>query len=250
MVKASERFSPIMYADDTTLSYSFKMNRSTVIANIETEVNVELKQISTWLKLNKLSLNVQKTKFMLFHMPNKNILIPKLSIDGCEIERVSEFNFLGITTHENLKWSPHTSKIAIKISKTIGVLNRLKHYLPFNIRLLIYNSLIASHLQYGILVWGYDMGRLVKLQKRPIRTLTRSKYNAHTEPLFKSANLLKLNDMLKLNELKFYFKFVKKCLPTSLQNLPLNLNYTIHEHNTRSRINIHLTNVKHEFAKK
>ena len=150
----------------------------------------------------------------------------------------------------NLKWNPHTQYIANKISRTIGVLNKLKHYLPFKIRKLLYNSLILSHLQYGVLVWGYEMWKLIKIQKRAIRILNNSKYNSHTEPLFKKNNLLKLPDILKLNELKFYYKYEKRCLPFTLQSLPLNPNSVFHQHDTRSKNKIHLTKVNHEFAKK
>ena len=59
------------------------------------------------------------------------------------------------------------------------------------------------------LAWGYENERLTKLQKKSVRIITLSKYNAHTEPLFKKLKLLKLTDLLKLNELKFYYKFVK-----------------------------------------
>ena len=183
MVFASEIFASIMYADDTTLSCTVNFKKSVLTDISETELNNELQKISTWLKLNKLSLNVSKTKFMIFHTPTKKVSTPKLMIDDSVIERVTEFNFLGINVHENLNWSCHTTKIANKISRTIGILNKLKRYLPLNIKIMIYNALIASHLNYGILIWGYQPGRLIKLQKRAIRTINVSKYNAHTEPL-------------------------------------------------------------------
>ena len=67
---------------------------------------------------------------------------------------------------------------------------------------MLYFSLVNSHLLYGILVCGYECHRLKKIQKRIIRMITVSKYNAHTEPLFKGLDLLKLKDMLNLSTLK------------------------------------------------
>jgi hypothetical protein len=83
------------------------------------------------------------------------------------------------------------------------ILNKLKHFLPLTAKVLIYNSLILSHLNYCILAWGYQCTRIEKLQKRIVRILSLSKYNAHTEPIFKTLKLLKVNDILKLQELNF-----------------------------------------------
>ena len=62
-------------------------------------INVELNNIQEWLSINKLSLNVKKTTFMIFHYRQQNIdnLILDLQIISKNIERVAEFNFLGLT---------------------------------------------------------------------------------------------------------------------------------------------------------
>ena len=78
---------------------------------------------------------------------------------------------------------------------------------------MLYNSLILSRLNYGILAWGFNMGRLIILQKKAIRAIFRTKYNAHTEPFFKVHKLLKLEDIFTLRCLKFYFKLINKTLP-------------------------------------
>ncbi len=59
--------------------------------------------------------------------------------------------------------------------------------------------MIASHLTYCILAWGYEHSKLNEIPKRVFRTMNFSKYNDHTEPIFKKLKLLKLEDMLKLN---------------------------------------------------
>ncbi len=70
--------------------------------------------------------------------------------------------------------------------------------------------MIASHLNYCILACGYEHISLNKIQKRVIRIINLSKHNDHTEPIFKKLKLLKLEDILKLNELKFYYKLENK----------------------------------------
>ena len=87
-------------------------------------------------------------------------------IDNTVIECVDSFNFLGIYLDKYMNWKRHTDYIASKISKSIGILNRLKHILPTEIKIMIYNSLILSHINYGILMWGYHSDRLYKLQKK------------------------------------------------------------------------------------
>ena len=82
-----------------------------------------------------------------------------------------------------------------KKNRSLGILNRLKHYLPLNIKNLMYNSLVLSHLNYGILLWGFTDERIFKLQKKVLRVISLNKYNAHTDPIFKNLNILKLNDI-------------------------------------------------------
>ena len=107
-----------------------------------------MNKISDWLKLNKLSLNVQKTKMMIFHQPQRTVDIPKLKICNTEITCVDNFDFLGITLDKHLAWKAHINKISNKISKAVGILNKLKLYLPQNAKIAIYNSLILSHINY------------------------------------------------------------------------------------------------------
>ena len=96
---------------------------------------------------------------------------------------------------------------------------RLKNFLPTHILRILYNSLILPHLQYSILAWGFKMGRLEKLQKRAVRITSLSKYDSHTNPLFKKLNLLKLKDLFELNVLKLYYKYKNNNLPFYISNM-------------------------------
>ena len=197
-----------MFADDTTLGSTLKIIiKHCKESNINSIINKELSYVNEWLKVNKLSLNISKSKYMLFHTSRRKVESLKIKIDNTEIERVINFNFLGLTMNENMTWTDHTNKIANKISRTIGIINKLKHFLPIKTKIQIYNSLILSHINFGILAWGHECDRIAKIQKKVLRIMSISKYNAHTEPIFKSMNLLKVKDILKLQELKFYYKF-------------------------------------------
>ena len=84
---------------------------------------------------------------------------------------------------------------------------------PEQALLTIYNSLFVSHINYGLLVWGGDLDRIFKLQKKAVRIITRNDYIAHTEPIFKSLELLKVEDLSKLKILKFYYNLLHDSLP-------------------------------------
>ncbi len=130
----------------------------------------------------------------------------------------------------------------------MGVINKLKHVVTLNVRVMIYNSLILSHINYCILAWGYRSEQIKKLKKCIVRILNISKYNAHTEPIFKTLRLLKVNDILKLQELKFHYKHENNLLPYYLQNLLFKPN--IHSYATRSQDKIHQCRPMHDYARK
>ena len=249
--EASALFKAINYADDTTLSSTLSIFNIKHKTNYSSDnINLELEKINDWLKLNKLSLNIEKTKFMVFHTPQRKLVMPNIEIDGIQIERVQIFNFLGIVFDEHLNWHNHVAHISTKISRTIGILNKLKYLIPENIKIMLYNSLILSHINYGILAWGYNHERILKLQKRAIRIITLSKYNAHTEPLFKSRKLLKIHNIFQIQQYKFYHKYVNNKLPSYFHSFQLQRNDDIHNHNTRFHTNIHVRRTNHEFAKR
>ena len=182
---------------------------------------------------------------MLFHMPQKKIIVPNIQINGTIIEFVDNFNCLGI----NLNWNPHVKCVSNKLVKNVGVLNILKKTLPLNILRIIYNALLLPHLNYGNLAWGHQAKRLNLIQKRAVRILTASKYNSHTEPLFKQTNILKVSDICTLNEIKLYYKLINKQLPQYFNYFTCEANSDIHGYNTCSRNKLHIPKTNQHFAK-
>ena len=153
-----------------------------------TLINTELEKVYGWLCSNKLSLNVGKTKYMCFHTAQKKVIYPDLKINNIRINRVSEFNFLGLIISSDLKWNKHIEHISLKISKVIGIMFRMKSILPSGILHTIYNTLIMPHYSYCLLTWGsniYTGHRLLLLQKKALRMIDDSHYIAHTEPICK-----------------------------------------------------------------
>ena len=229
-----------MYADDATLTSTLCCKGLGEIPNLDITnpnllINSELGKIYNWLCINKLSLNISKTKFMVFHLPQKKLNIsnvPILHINDINLERVNEFNFLGTTISETLSWKPHVNNICKKLSRTIGILNKLKNTVPSLTLLTIYNSLFNSYMNQSILVWGHSPGRIPFLQKKAIRIVCKSKYLSHTEGLLKKHNLLKFKDIYSCAMLKFFHKYCNNKLPFYFDHL-LDNNTVQHNYNTR-----------------
>ena len=98
----------------TTLLFILTLKISLFTTDIE--INRELDKVNTWLKVNKLSLNVDKRKCMLFHKRRQLNLI-QFSINGRDIDAVSHFNYLGIILDENISWKKHVAMIINKFKK-------------------------------------------------------------------------------------------------------------------------------------
>ena len=182
----SKKLNFILYADDTTLTSPlcwFTHGAENDVCHVSSRINSELLEISDWLTVNKLSLNVEKTKFMIFHNYQRVIAnqdIPDMKINDNQIERVLCFNILGLTVNEFMNWGSHFAKIANKISRTLGIMNRQKKYLPFSAMKLMYDSLSLSHLQFGI----HD--DVIKWKHFPrnwpfVRGIHRSRWIPHTK---------------------------------------------------------------------
>ena len=128
--KATNFFTSL-FADDTgILLSSSDPNRLMKIANFELEKAKELFQA------NKLTLNVSKTKYIVFRNKKMN------------------FKSVGVQFDEFLTWEHHINHVAKRISSSIFALNQAKKFLPLNIRLTLHNSLVQPFLEYGIAAWG------------------------------------------------------------------------------------------------
>ena len=178
------------------------------------------------------------------------MVTPLPQINNINIEKVEYFNFLGLTLDTHLNWKNHANNVANKCSRTIGVLNRLKYTLPLRIKIMLYNTLIIYHVNYCIMVLGYQQHRIDKLLKKALRIITLSKFHSHTAPLFKQCNLLMFKDVLEMHELKCYHKLIHNKLPAYLLTWNIIPNTSIHNHSTRRCNEIHIIGTRHDFAKR
>ena len=152
------------------------------------------------------------------------------------IPQVNETVFFGVVLDDNLTWKSHISSLADKISKSIGIIFRSSFYLSTPSLRMLYNAMILPYLNYCNLVWGStyktNLQRIVILQKRVIRIVNKSYYNAHTEPIFKKLNLLKFQGIHLMHLGQFMFSFKNAILPRKFENI-FTINNQIHCYNTR-----------------
>ena len=205
----------VLFADDTNL---FKSGDS--VEQLCLEVSKELDKLNVWFNLNKLSLNLSKTQFMVF----SNRLVQNgttLYINGNVIERVHCTRFLGVELDDKLKWSTHVSKISKKVSRSLSIMFKVRPYVTNAALYTIYSSLVLPYFLYAIIVWGNayksTLQRLTILQKRCIRVINGSCKYAHTSCLFYNLRVLKLSDLVKYMCLIHMYKAFYGKLPTVVQ---------------------------------
>ena len=217
IVKVSDDLKLVLFADDTNILCSGKD-----LIELAKTANSELSKINLWFKINKLSLNLQKTKYILFGRRGigKNI---NIEISGASINRVNEHKVLGVKIDALLTWKPQVKAVQAKLAKGVSILWKMQKILNQNSLRTIYQCLLLPHLQYCAEVWGHTyrdtLDSLFKLQKKAIRIIHYAPYTAHTNDLFRMSNFLKLQDIIKYNSLKLMYLASQTALPARIQAL-------------------------------
>ena len=244
---SSRILSFICFADDTNLFLSHS-NPNTLI-NL---MNNELQLVQSWIHANKLSLNIEKTNFMLFSN-SLDVLPSQVQINGINLSQVDCTKFLGLYIDSDLSWKSHINYLNKILSRNTGILNKLKHFFPSHILRDIYSTIISPYLNYGILAWGNTskvlLDSLFLLQKRAIRNVNNTVYLSHTNDLFRSNGILKLVDLFYYNVGIFMHKFSSNNLPEIFLQM-FQRNNSIHNYPTRQRDEYHLPRARTIFAQK
>ena len=191
---ASKILTSILLADDTTL-----IDTSKDLEKLTKTMNEELVHIVNWLNANRLSLNIEKTNFMIFKPKNKNIDNQDIKINGSKINCVDKAKFLGVVIDNKLNWSEHTKLVTQKISKGIGVIIKARKYFNHETLLSLYNTMILPFLSYCVHVWGaasaVHLERIYILQKKIVRIICGVAPRTHSRPLFDRLGILKMNQI-------------------------------------------------------
>ena len=238
----------IQFADDTTMYLAGEGIKSTYEC-----LNNDLTNIMDWFRANCLSLNLQKTKYMLFNHKYDSTNIPNLIVGGNTIERVKKAKFLGILLDDKLNWDEHIKHCRKKIVSGLYALNAMKHYLRTQHLRCLYFAMVHPFLQYGCVLWGGAAKKVLNtlrvLQKKAIRAVCKARYNTPTNRLFKKLHILKLDDIYSLEVSKFMYKVSNKLAPLPIVN-HFTPNTNIHRYNTRQCRDFHIKPAANSLALK
>ena len=219
------------FADDSTVTHSHT-NLKSVIKIMEREFEKVLK----WLSINRLIINLKKTHLMVFTNKQRPQEI-SLKVNNNVITETSESKFLGVIVDNKLSWASHINYISNKISKSLSIIRYLRYSFPTKILKTLYMSLVVPYISYCNIIWGSAFNTVLNpviiLQKKCLRTITKSPFLAHTKPLFKTSKLLTIKQLFDLNCAKFMFKiFNTEQYPIyKLKLLECQVN---HDYNTRN----------------
>jgi len=234
----------ILFADDSNL-----IHHNASYVNLVSQINKDLSILNEWFKANKLSLNVSKTVYVLFSECTKRI--PNgfdIKIGKSILQEKPYTTFLGLTIDSNLNWRHHIARVKGKLKSSIYMLNRIKNIIPLENMKTLYYTLVQSHLEYAIALWGGANKRLVKdltvLQKKAIRIINRVHSQEHTDPLFKNNRILKLVDLYDYNVAKLMYRYSSGTVPNALNKI-FKQHGTYHNYQTRNRNNPRIPLSKH-----
>ena len=216
----------VLFADDTTILF-----RNNSLESLYEVCNREMLKFMTWTIANQLTLNVDKTFYMLFS--NKPIAnnLPCIYYGNSPLVREHECKFLGIRLDDKLRFDKHIKQVSSKASKLIGIIYRIRDFVPSSVLKTLYYSLFYPYVCYGSMVWGFTyechLNSLFIIQKRIIRLINRQPPYSHTNELFIRNKILKLKEILEYRLLNYMFDG--------------SLNFELvgsHGYNTRSSMNL------------
>ena len=220
----SDLFMPILFADDTNLFCTGKDLKA-----LSHKINEEIAKIYAWVNANKLSLNIDKTNFMLFTPRNSSRCIDDIVINGIRIAEVTETKFLGVIIDNTLKWSTHILYTRKKIAKGIGILLKARKCFNNETLLSLYHTFVYPYLSYCIHVWdrAFDthLNELIVLQNKIIRIINGVPPRTNVERLYVTMGILSLKRIYNYAIGLFMYKYVNNMLPELFVDFFSNVTY-------------------------
>ena len=181
--------------------------------------------------------NIDETNFVIFHSPCIKLPEPVI-IRFCrkKIQRENCVKFLSVLLDCNLSWKYHINELSKKLSRTIGIFYKIRHFVPCEILKKLCYSLFYSFVSYGIAVWGFTYKshilKLSLLQTKIIGVMAFKKQTGHSSPIFSKLELLMIEDIHQLQLLSFVFDCQNKIAPVYFHDYFVQCSQ-VHNFNTR-----------------
>lgn len=206
------------------------------------QVNQDLDLYNKWLYYNKLKINIDKTKYILFKQKNKKIGGNlNIKIDNQELEKVFAVKYLGLIIDESISWEKHLHRITDKILAMIPVIYKCRTYLNDKTKYLIYNTFFLTHFRYLIPIWGTcyttSFEKMQILQNKILKIIFNYNILTSTDQLYKELKVPKLKALLQLEQCKLIHKILNADHKT---NTHFTYTNEIHDYCTRTRNNLYL----------
>ena len=221
------------FADDTNLLYSNKDEKL-----LRKNINTDLRLIFQWLCANRLSVNVDKTEFIIFKSPRKALKERiTLKLNGKTIFESRKLRYLGLIIDARLTWKYHITELKKKLSQIIGIIYKLKKLsMPIETLKSIYCALFQSYLNYGLCAWGQagteHFRKIEVMQNKVVRLILGAEFDAHSTPLYKNLKILKVRDLLHLKIASLMWDYDHNNTPKNIKGF---FSYAdqVHEYPTR-----------------
>jgi hypothetical protein len=242
----------LLFADDACSLHSDKNLNELIL-----KVNSELQKIANWFSANKLVVNVNKCKYIIFHTKGK-----KLNLEGLDVyfnlneigknqspekiitlERVGSdqkeknYKYLGVLIDEHLNFNDNTDYLCNKLAKAVFQLRKAKFYVTKKHLLTLYHALFNSHLWYCTIILSCtsqaNLNRILILQKKAIRVVANLDYNAHTASTFSELKLLQFDKLIIYHQLTFMHAIKFNYAPISFVNMWQTFNERENAYNLR-----------------
>ena len=172
---------------------------------------------------NQLSLNLEKTQFMLFSPKNTKKSNKKFDLRSGDhhFEETNIIKFLGIPIPSDLKFKSHYENVIKKMKSGIAALNMVKRLLPTRTKLQIFNALIKPHYEYASIVWTPSLtktqiNKIIKLQKQGLRLVYSTHRMSHSSVLFIKSGITRFDLIFKKSTIELLHKAEQNLLPKKL----------------------------------
>ena len=196
-----------MFADDSTL-YTSGHNVDEKQCSLQTNLNA----VTTWCEDNRMVIKTAKTKCMLIttkqrrHYLRNNQLA--ITLNDQQLQQVKQHKVIGVDVDENLQWREHVTGVFKKVSQTLALFRRIKHFLPKWSNIMFYNAHIMPPLDYCVTVWGdcSELNNLVKLQNQAARIVLDCHYLTPSKDMVCKIKWLPMKDWVKYRKATMTFK--------------------------------------------
>ena len=206
-----------MYADDTTLTVKGK-----TAGEVAIKLSLALTQISSWLNDNRLVLNYDKTNVMIIGSRSKLTDITEFNVEvnAVVLKRVNNTKCLGVIIDDELKWNDQVDKVVSTVQAKLGMLRRVKPFIPVESMKMLYGAFILPHFDYCSQVWSerFQMhtDKLCKLQKRAARIILGKGYDTPSSELFNTLGWMPLQKRFLYLRAILMYKCVHNVAPSYL----------------------------------